>query len=206
MPAVVAALSALMLKERLSLRQVGGLLLSVAGVILIVLAGQSGAGAKDSLRGVLLIVGALVSAGFYNVYSRKASSTYTPAETTFAMMASGAVLFGILAVAGRLFGGHAAGAAAPGLLARATPAAWLAVAYLGLLSSVLAFFFVNLTLSRLKASQSAVFGTLTTLVALAAGVAFRGEAFGPLQAGGALMIILGVWGTNAQARAKKSTN
>lgn len=206
MPAVVAALSAPMLKERLSLRQALGLLVSVAGVVLIVLAGSRGEGARkaDSLWGILLIVGALVSAGFYNVYSRRGSVHFSPAETTFAMMASGAVFFGVLAVIGRLAGGgagHAAGVSAGGLLSRATPAAWLAVAYLGILSSVVAFFLVNYTLQKLKASQSAVFGTLTTLVALGAGVVFRGEFAGPLQLAGAAMIVAGVWATNAAGRA-----
>jgi drug/metabolite transporter (DMT)-like permease len=190
LPAVVAALSAGTLGERLSRLQTAGLCLSVAGVALIVVAGSRGGGARDSLRGVLLIVGALASAGLYNVFSRKASSRYTPVETTFAMMASGALFFGILALVDRRIQGGS------GILARATPAAWGAVAYLGLLSSVLAFFLVNLTLSRLKASQSSVFGTITTLVALGAGVAFRGESFGPIQAAGALMILAGVWGTN----------
>ncbi len=192
LPAAVAALSVPMLKEKLAPRQVAGLVLSVAGVALIVLAGSGGgAGHRaDSLLGILLIVGAVVSAAFYNIYSRRASSSYSPAETTFAMMVSGAVSFGILALGARLAKGT------EGILARATPSAWMAVAYLGVLSSVVAFFLVNLTLQKLKASQSAVFGTLTTLVALAAGVLFRGEFAGPLQLAGAAMIIGGVWATN----------
>jgi drug/metabolite transporter (DMT)-like permease len=194
LPAAVAALSAPMLKERLSARQVAGLVLSVAGVVLIVLAGRGDGRKADSLLGVLLVVGALVSAAFYNVYSRRASGSFSPAETTFAMMASGAVFFGVLALAERLAKGG------PGLFARATGAAWGAVAYLGILSSVVAFFLVNYTLQKLKASQSAVFGTLTTLVALAAGVFFRGEYAGPLQLAGAAMILVGVWGANAKAR------
>lgn len=199
LPAAVAALSAPMLKERLSARQIGGLCLSVAGVVLIVLAGQGSGGRGDSLLGVLLIVGAVVSAAFYNVYSRRASSTFSPAETTFAMMASGAFFFGILAVVERVSTGRL-GQAGQGILAKGNPAAWGAVLYLGLLSSVLAFFLVNYSLSKLKASQSAVFGTLTTLVALVAGIVFRGEFAGLFQLAGAVMILLGVWATNASAK------
>jgi drug/metabolite transporter (DMT)-like permease len=194
LPACVALLSLVMLKERLSFWQALGLVVSVAGVALIVLAGRSADGGSDSARGILLILGALVSATFFNVYSRKASAIYSPVETTFAMMASGAVFFGILAEVERMSRGG------PGLIARATPAAWGAVAYLGLLSSVVAFFLVNYTLSRLKASQSAVFATVTTLVALVAGIIVRGEYAGPLKLCGAAMIIVGVWGTNAMKR------
>ncbi len=201
LPAAVAALSVPMLKERLALRQAIGLLASVAGVVLIVLDGKLGAGraageGADSLRGILLLVGALVSAAFYNVYSRRASLRYSPAETTFAMMASGAAFFGLLAGMQAIAGGAAGG------LGRATAATWGAVAYLGLLSSVVAFFLVNLSLARLKASQAAIFGTLTPLVALVAGIALRGEALGYAKLAGAIAVIGGVWATNARVKTR----
>jgi drug/metabolite transporter (DMT)-like permease len=187
-----------MLKEKLSARQTAGLVVSVAGVAFIVIAGRTGAGAAgtagDSLRGVILIVGALLCAGFFNIFSRRASASFSPVETTFAMMASGAVFFGVLAVVQDRITG------ASGILTRGTPQAWLAVAYLGILSSVIAFFLVNYTLAKLKASQSAVFGTLTTLIALVAGVLLRGESFGIAKAAGALMIVAGVWATNRPAK------
>jgi drug/metabolite transporter (DMT)-like permease len=202
LPAAVAALSVPMLREKLSPRQVIGLVVSVSGVVLIVLNGRLKAGAEvgqDSLRGVLLIVGALASAAFYNVYSRRASGSYKPAETTFAMMVSGALFFGALALVQGLAEGFSRG----GLLARSSPAAWGAVAYLGLLSSVLAFFLVNLSLSRLKASQASIFGTLTTIVALIAGLVFRGERLDLLEFCGAAAVIGGVWATNARDRRSK---
>jgi drug/metabolite transporter (DMT)-like permease len=202
MPAAVAALSVPLLRERLSARQVAGLLLSVAGVAFIVLggisggAGQSGGstGSPGSVRGILLVVGALVSSAFYQVYSRKASVHYGPLETTFAMMLSGAAFFGLLAAAEGLSRGWGT------LFAQATAGAWLSIGYLGILSSVVAFFLVNLSLSRLKAAQASIFGTLTTLVSLVAGVALRGETFGPAQAIGAAGIVVGVWLTNRLAR------
>jgi drug/metabolite transporter (DMT)-like permease len=193
LPAAVAALSVPMLKERLPIGRSIGLLLSLAGVALVVLASGPGSG-TDSPRGILMLVLALASAAFYNVFSRKASATYSPIEITFAMMASGAAVFGLLALAESLL------KTGPSLLARATPAAWGAVAYLGLASSVLAFFLVNLTLSRLKASQSAVFGALVTLISLTAGVLLRGESVGPAKAIGAAAILVGLWATNASKR------
>ena len=199
LPAAVAALSVPMLKERLSPRQSIGLFVSVAGVVLIVLDGRSRASAigGDSLRGVLLVVGALVSAAFYNVFSRRARALYSPLETTFAMMASGAVFFGIMVLIDLLVSGSRGGI---GMFQRATPAAWGAVAYLGILSSVVAFFLVNLSLSRLKASQASIFGTITPIVALVAGIAFRGESLSILELFGAVAVISGVWATYARER------
>jgi drug/metabolite transporter (DMT)-like permease len=194
LPAAVAALSAVALKERLSARQAIGLAASVAGVAAVALAGGGASASADNPRGVALVVGALASAAVYNVLSRRARSLYTPVELTFAMMASGAAAFGLLSAIEAV-------AAGEGFLpAKAPGEAWLAVAYLGLLSSVLAFFLVNLSLSRLKASQAAVFGGLTPCVALAAGVVFRGEAAGLLEIGGAAAIVAGIWATNARER------
>lgn len=218
MPAAVAAASVPLLKERLSKVQIGGLALSVAGVAAVVLAGTGGSSdgrQADSLTGIALVIGALACAALYNVYSRKASARFTPVETTFAMMASGAAAFAVPAIVELSIGSRAAlgrgGAAAaclPGVseaaglaggwagLLSAPAAAWGAIAYLGILSSVVAFFLVNLSLSRLKAAQAAVFGALVTLVSLAAGVVARGEAFGPLRAFAAAAIIAGVLLTN----------
>lgn len=201
MPAAVAALSVPMLKERLTARQAVGLATSIAGVALVVIEGGRRSGVEAAVSasgqasgpwGVILIVGALASAAFYNVFSRKASVHYSPAETTFAMMASGAAFFGALATIECAYNGWSSP------FSLATPGAWGAIAYLGILSSVVAFFLVNLSLSRLKAAQASIFGTLTTLVSLVAGVAARGEPFGPVQAVGAVGIVAGVWMTNAR--------
>jgi drug/metabolite transporter (DMT)-like permease len=61
---------------------------------------------------------------------------------------------------------------------------------------VVAFLLVNFNLSRLKASQTSVFSNLSTAIIVAVGVVFRGEQFGLLQAIGAALILLGVWGAN----------
>ncbi len=196
LPACVAVLGAFMLDERLTARQTAALALSVTGVALIAVFTSSDGG-EGSTVGFLCLLGAVASATLYNIYSRKASRRFTPAETTFAMMWTGALAFGAVSIVRGLL---AEGAAWPARLAtRALPAAG-GILYLGVLSSVLAFFFVNFTLSRLKASQSAVFANLTTVVAVAAGVLLRGERFGLVQAAGAVLIVLGVWGTNAARR------
>jgi len=193
LPAAVAALSVPMLRERLSSARTAGLVLSIAGVSLVAAAG--GGGGADNPLGVLLVLAALTGAAFYNVFSRRASRFYSPVEITLAMMVSGAVFFGLAALAEWFF----AGPDGTGF-AEAGPAAWGAVAYLGLLSSVLAFFLVNLSLSRLKAAQASIFGALTPLIALAAGVLVRGESVGPVKAAGAAAILAGLWITNAPER------
>jgi drug/metabolite transporter (DMT)-like permease len=201
LPAAVALLGTFMLKEKLSPLQGFSLLASIAGVALIAILGGARGGGSGSPRGFLFLLGAVASAAFYNIYSRRSSRVWSPIETTYAMMLSGAIVFGAICLlhglssGGAFAGGKAAGA---GILARARPVL-PGIVYLGALSSVLAFFLINFTLSRLKASQSAVFTSLTTVIAVAAGVVLRGEPFGLAQLAGSIMIVAGVWGTNAFA-------
>jgi drug/metabolite transporter (DMT)-like permease len=204
LPALTAILGVIMLKERLRAFQGFALLLSVAGVALIVLSGGALEGRSGTPRGLLFLLGAVASAAFYNVFSRRASRAWNPIETTFAMMWTGAIVFGAAAlVRGLSLGALAGRGAGPGLLERAAPA-WAGILYLGLLSSILAFFLINFTLVRLKVSQSVVFSNLTTVISVAAGVVIRGEGFGPVQMLGAAMIVLGVWGTNAAPRSRNA--
>ncbi len=173
-----------------SLRRLGCILLSVTGVAFIVLM-QGGPRFGGNRLGTLFLLGAVISAALYNIMSKKSSVSYTPVEITYIMMWTGALLFGGLALWGRL------GRGGPAALLRqlAEPGVLPAVVYLGVLSSVVAFFLVNFMLSRLAASHTATFANLTTVVAVLAGVLIRGEAFVWFQGAGAAMIILGVWGT-----------
>jgi drug/metabolite transporter (DMT)-like permease len=63
---------------------------------------------------------------------------------------------------------------------------------------------MNYTLTRLKASQSAVFANLVTVITVVAGVALRGEPFDLPQALGAVVIVAGVWIANRQPAARKA--
>ncbi|HUX38443.1 MAG TPA: DMT family transporter [Rectinemataceae bacterium] len=207
LPAVGTILGAIMLGEAVGLLQGLFLGLSVLGVGAIALFGGAAGGETGSPAGFAFLLGAVGSAALYNIFSRRSSRVFTPIETTFAMMWSGAILFGLLAVlggAGAFEGSFARGTGfGPELLSRAWKAA-PGIVYLGALSSVLAFFFINFTLSRLRVSQSIVFSNLTTVISVAAGVLIRGEPFGIAQLAGSAMIVAGVWGTNAFAGRRRA--
>ena len=181
-PVTVAFLAWLILDEKPTWLRMLSLFVSLSGVGFIALNISEG---ENTIFGLILMVGAMVSASLYNVFSRKSSTYFRPMETTFVMMISGTLTFGLLILA----------KGAPALLQRSVTVL-PSIFYLGGLSSVVAFFLVNFNLSRLKASQSSIFSNISTAVAVAAGVLFRGEYFGPLQATGAVLILLGVWGAN----------
>jgi len=200
-PIFVTVASAVFLKEKPTMGQLACIILSVSGVLFIIL--QQGMGGQQlSWLGPLVLLGAVFSATGFNLLSRRSAGRFTPFEITFVMMWVGAIAFNLIALyvhttAGNL--GHYFAGITDGRVL-------LALLYLGIVSSVGAFFLINYTLSQIPASQSAVFANLTTVISIAAGVLFRNEPFYWYHAMGAAMILLGVWGTNYigyQARRKE---
>lgn len=190
-PIFVIILSTIFLGERPSWQQAGFIFLSVAGVMFIAWQQSATAGATSWL-GLALIMGAVLTAALFNIGSRRASAQFTPVEVTCVMMYVGAVIFNLLAVLVHWRAGNMATFFAP----LTDPQVIMALLYLGIGSSVLAFFLVNYSLSHLPATQSAVFSNLTTVVSIGAGVVFRNEPFYWFHAVGAVAILMGVWGAN----------
>ncbi len=189
LPVAVAVLGAVFLNEIPGKKQRLFIALSVIGVAIVMVA-QGELGAETHILGLFLLLGAVGSGGAYNIISRKISVDYSPAEITFFMCYCGAIFFNLIGFL--RFEGNISSYTGHFFNLRVLVSAL----YLGGLSSVLAFFMMNYSLSRLPASQAAVFANLTTVVSVLAGVFIRGEPFFLLQGLGALLIILGVWGTN----------
>jgi len=204
LPAIVAILGVITLGEKTTKLQSLGLALSVAGVAVVVLSGPGALAGGGTLRGALFLIGSMLSAALFNVLSRKASRNFTDVERTFAIMWVGAIAFGLVVLAKALLGGGGGvGDDVPEPFITRALSAWRAVAYLGILSSIVAFFCMNYTLTRLKASQSAVFANLVTVITVVAGVTLRGEPFDLPQALGAIVIVAGVWIANRQPGARR---
>ncbi|MBT9133469.1 MAG: hypothetical protein DDT39_00772 [Firmicutes bacterium] len=190
-PIVVAIMSRTLLGEHIALLQGASILVSVSGVLLIAINDAARIGQGNAL-GLALLFMAVCSAASFNIISRQISSEFSPFESTFVMMWTGAVSFSLLA----LLTGGVASLTASFAAVVSSPQLIGAMLYLGVLSSVVAFFLVNYTLSRLPATQSAIFANVGTIVAVAAGVLLRNEPFHWYSGMGAAMIILGVWGAN----------
>lgn len=189
-PVVVAILAAIFLKEiptRLQMFFVG---LSVCGAIFIVIMKSSDINAN--ITGIMVLLLAVLSAGVFNILSRKYSVDFKPIEITFSMMWIGAISFNGIAVIQHIYRGELKNYFNPLTNSQVI----ISVLYLGILSSVVAFFLVNFTLSRIEASRSAVFANLASVTSIVAGVLIRNEEFYWYQLVGAIMILAGVWGTN----------
>lgn len=190
-PVVVTIFAAIFLKEKPGKAQLLFIFTSVLGVVFIVLMSGS-SGSTGHFAGILLLFGAVLAAGVYNILSRKLSTSFTPVEITFVMMWTGAAVFNAISTISGLINGDLS----KYVTSLGSADTLIPVFYLGILSSVCAFFMVNYMLSKLPASNSAVFSNLTTVISIVAGVFVRHEAFHWYQLAGGIMIILGVWGTN----------
>ena len=188
-PIFVAILSALILREYPNRFQVVFILASVAGVIFIIFMDNRSVTGVNPL-GTLALLGAVAAAACYNIASRKASVTYSPLQTTWVMMVVGAVSFNAISLGEHALSGSVATYLHP--LAEI----WGPVVYLGVVSSVGAFFMYNYLLSKVTATQASVFANMVTVVAISAGVVFRGETVFWYQLVGTAAILAGVWGTN----------
>lgn len=194
-PVVVTLFAVIFIKERPTLPQYFSIAASVAGVIFIVI--MSGSFRLGThFAGMLALLGAVLSAGVFNILSRKLSQSFKPVEITFVMMCTGAFTFN----GAFILQGISAGTLGKYVSAFRDPWAFVSVGYLGILSSVCAFFLVNYTLSKLSASRSTVFSNLTTVISIIAGVFVRHEPFYWYQLVGGIFIVAGVWGTNYFAK------
>ncbi len=188
-PICVALLSALLLREKPSFWQILFISISVSGVILIQT--YKSFELNSSIWGFILLFGAVLSAAFYNITSRKASQSYKASEITYLMMIAGAISFNLIYMVELLMNGS--------IVAYVTVLfnwqVFLPVFVLGAIVSTAGFFLVNYTLHHMPAHISSIYTNLSTVVALIAGMLFLQETISLFHILGSILIISGVYGT-----------
>jgi len=197
-PIFVAIFAALILKEYPNRAQLIFIIASVSGVIFIVYMDAQAIIGVNPIGTLFLMVAVMAGAG-YNIASRKASFNHPPLRTTWVMMVVGAVVFNLITIGQHLAAGSLEAFIAP----MQKMEVWTAILYLGVFSSVGAFFMYNFVLSKITATQGSVFANLVTVIAIAGGVIFRGETVFWYHLIGTAAILAGVWGTNYFAPTSK---
>lgn len=188
-PVAVLFLSTVFLKEKPSRGQVAFSLLSLAAITAISI--LSNDGAKSTLIGIILLLGAVICAAVFNILSRSEAATYSPFERTYMMFLVGTVGFNIIALAG--LGGNYTNEL---IRAITSPPFWGAIAYLSVFSSIAAFMLYNYSTSVISAVRSASFSNIITVVSVLAGILILRETLSPAQLVFCTLIIIGVLGVN----------
>lgn len=184
-PALTGIIAHVFLKERMGLRGWGGIFLSIIGVALVVLLANrevpSTGQLPASLSGVLLTGGAAIMGAVYITLTRHLTRSYQPLTLTTAQSIIGSLLFlpmASLELAGGQFYFNLWGL--------------IALGFLGIVVSVVAFLSFTKALTMIEASKASLFLNIIPIISLILGWLLLGEGINPGQGIGALVVIGGV--------------
>lgn len=185
------------LRARLGTLSLTGLLLAIAGIVLICWPSEDGGaadGRRDTLRGILLQIGSSTSyAGHVLLLSRFGRSVPTAAFICWQLL--------FVAVAGTtaalLTGGIAAAPDAP---IRWNGELLLALAYLGVLATAVGIGVQSRVQHRVPPTHLALLFALQPLFAALCGWALQGDRLGAMQVAGGGLIVFGVVVTSLDRR------
>lgn len=186
-PMVVIVFAMIFLHEKTSYKRFLFILLSIIGVAVINMNNLS----AGNLLGTIYLSIAVFAAAIYNVISRKLHMAFTAIEMTYLMMGMGATIFNAISIWIHLKQNIIVSYFHPLMNYKAV----FGFMYLGVVSSIVAFFVLNYFLSKVEASRAAVFANFTTVISVFAGVIILREPFSLQQLIGGIMILLGVYFT-----------
>jgi drug/metabolite transporter (DMT)-like permease len=181
-PAIVAIMAVLWLRERLSRRRILGIVLAIAGVVLIVARSEADASARDPVLGNLLAFASVLAWSVYTMLAKRLAKADAIAVTAVV-----AVLGTIMLVPAALIEKGDIS------LASISTDGWLRIIYLGALASAAAYLLYNRALRDIDASLAGTFVNLSTVLGVIAGVIFLDESITPLAILGGAMVLGGVW-------------
>jgi drug/metabolite transporter (DMT)-like permease len=180
-PLVIGLLAALLLRERFTLRAAIGALISLSGVAVIASGGSPAALVSLRLNpGDLLVLAAITAWGLYSVMSRVATRTRSSLSATALSTFLGLPL---LFVASAIEWGTRPPSPSPQLV--------LAVIYIGLFPSVVAYLSWNEGVRRVGPGRATAFFNMLPAFGALFGVLLLGEPFGPPQLVGGALIVSG---------------
>lgn len=181
-PAAVAIVARASGHERLPMRAVWGIILSIAGVMLVV-SGSVQADGTAHLVGDLLILGAVVVWAFYTTGLVPLAQRVEPAQVAAWTLVGGVIPLFVVA--------------APSIVATdwgaVSPLTWGAVAYSGVLAMVLAYLFWYHGVRAIGPTRTAMFANLQPLVAVLFAWMILGEVPTLFQGFGAVAVLGGLY-------------
>jgi drug/metabolite transporter (DMT)-like permease len=193
-PVASLVASTLILKKKPSKIQVTGILITLVGVIVTVLA----VGMSSSLSpvGYMFLVVAVISYSLYCVFVDKAAE-FSVAEITFVMLIAGAILCVALALVEAITNGTVIALIQ---LPFVETTFLTAILYQGIGCSVIAFFMSNIAIANIGVNRTSSFIGVATVVSILAGAVVLGETLTILQIAGAVVIIIGVYVANMRVK------
>lgn len=186
-PVGIALLSALFGGEPLGRVRMLGVLVSVAGAMLVVSHGNLSLWTRGVGTGEIILLGCVLCWSLYSVIGRRAMRGLSPlTAVTYSAMA------GTLFLAPLALGG--------GVLSSITgygAVAWASLVYLAVLGTVVGFFWYYQSINTIGAVRSGVFINFVPIFAMIFGLLLLGEPLTPTLLEGGSLVIAGAWITNS---------
>lgn len=180
-PLAVMVVARVLLGEAIPPKGVAAVLISLAGIGLLVIGGGGEQG-STSVVGVLLVFGAVISAAFYITLARKLMQTQSPVVLTGFQTIYGALAFAVFWVL----------QPAEARMAVMDVAGWTALLFLVFGATVLAFLFYNFALRHERAGTAALYINGIPVVTALTGWLLLGERLTWLQLLGAAAVLVAV--------------
>jgi drug/metabolite transporter (DMT)-like permease len=194
-PIFMAILGWLVLREKLGVVATLGITVAAFGVLLVVSRGDLSAVAagRFGTRGDFLVLLSSPNWAVFSVLSRKGLRRYPSALMMFWVMLTGWLLTTLLFFTG------------PGLadLAHLTARGWMAVLFLGVFCSGVAYVFWYDALSELPTSEVGAYLYIEPLVTVGIAAVLLGESVTLAALAGGFAILLGVWMVSRRPAVKK---
>lgn len=189
-PAATMIGAALFLREPITVAKIVGTLLALMGVAIELGGGNPLALVSGGIgEGELALFGCVVGWAAYTLIAKKVTGPSALAVTTYA------------AVIGMLMLAVLVAARGDPLVPRASLRVWLALVYMGVLGTALAFVWFLEGVKTLGPARAAIFVNLVPVAAITLGVLLLGERLTVAMLVGASLVIAGVWIINRPAGA-----
>lgn len=181
-PIWVAVLSHFLRIERAAPLTWAGIGVSFSGIVLLILGGGGVSLGATTFVGDLLLLSCAVIWALYTTASKPLLTRYSPLKLTALTMLVGTVpllLLGIPALRGQDW-------------RAATPGAWGALLFSGLLAVTAGYVVWYASVQRVGSARTAVYSNLTPVVAIVFAWAVTGSTLAPLQIAGAAVVLGGL--------------
>jgi drug/metabolite transporter (DMT)-like permease len=189
-PAFIAVLGWMVLKEKLTLHQSLGIGLAMCGVLAVVSKGDFAALAVGNFgtKGDFLILISSVNWAVFSILSRRGLKSHPSTRMTFWVMTLGWMFTSVAFAAGGKY------AEIPLLDTRG----WLAMIYLGIFTTGLAYIAWFSALSQLPAAQTGAFLFIEPLTSMVVAANILDEKITAISLLGGVVILFGIWLVNKQ--------
>lgn len=185
-PAMVALVAVLWLREYASTIRWLGIGLSIVGV-LIVFSGDSSPAAPSAVLGNLFMFASVVCWGIYTSMAKRVAH-FDAVAVTAGVMGVGAIM--LLPLAGYEIATQG--------WPQPTWQGWLGMSYLGAVASGTAYLLYSAALQHIDASHAAVYTNLIPVIGVITGIVVLGEPISMRALLGGAIVLIGVWLTGLQ--------